>query len=240
MKDAYRRVKETGVLAPPGSERIDIRGGKETITPENPKLMNFFLPIIVLVIATIATDVDMQAGVLITLAFTFFFYIFQGIMTEMEFFDLVIEGVKNMLMPLIMVVLAYMFAAANEAIGFLEYVITTATANVTPQMLPVVVFLVLATTEFIMGLSWGMYVIAIPMVIPIALNLGVNPLIVIGAVAAAGGFGSHICFYSDATILTSAACGCDNLRHALTQAPYGLLAAGLSAVLFLITGIVAV
>jgi hypothetical protein len=31
-----------------------------------------------------------------------------------------------------------------------------------------------------------MYVIAIPMVIPIALNLGVNPLIVIGAVAAAG------------------------------------------------------
>jgi Na+/H+ antiporter NhaC len=240
MKDAYRRVKETGVLAPPGSERIDIRGGKETVTPENPRLINFFLPIIVLVVATIATDVDMQAGVLITLAFTFFFYIFQGIMTEMEFFDLVIEGVKNMLMPLIMVVLAYMFAAANEAIGFLEYVITTATANVTPQMLPVVVFLVLATTEFIMGLSWGMYVIAIPMVIPIALNLGVNPLIVIGAVAAAGGFGSHICFYSDATILTSAACGCDNLRHALTQAPYGLLAAGLSAVLFLITGIVAV
>jgi Na+/H+ antiporter NhaC len=42
MKDAYRRVKETGVLAPPGSERIDIRGGKETVTPENPRLINFF------------------------------------------------------------------------------------------------------------------------------------------------------------------------------------------------------
>ena len=90
-------------------------------------------------------------------------------------------------------------------------------------MLPLVVFIILGITEFIMGLSWGMYVIAIPMVIPIALNLGVNPAIVIGAVAAAGGWGSHICFYSDATILTSAATGCDNLRHAFSQAPYAAL-----------------
>jgi Na+/H+ antiporter NhaC len=240
MKGAYKRAKETGQLAPEGSEKIDIRGGKEMKIPENPKLMNFFVPIIVLVAATILTDVDMQAGILITLAFTFFFYVFQGIIDEMEFFDLLIEGVKNMLLPLIMVVLAYMFAAGNEAIGFLDYVITTATANVTPQMLPLVVFLVLGVTEFIMGLSWGMYVIAIPMVIPVALNLGVNPAIVIGAVAAAGGWGSHICFYSDATILTSAATGCDNLRHAFTQAPYGILGALVASIAFFITGMVAI
>jgi len=240
MKGAYKRAKETGQLAPEGSEKIDIRGGKEVKIPDNPKLMNFFVPIIVLVVATILTDVDMQAGILITLAFTFFFYVFQGIIDEMEFFDLIIEGVKNMLLPLIMVVLAYMFAAGNEAIGFLDYVITTATANVTPQMLPLVVFLVLGVTEFIMGLSWGMYVIAIPMVIPVALNLGVNPAIVIGAVAAAGGWGSHICFYSDATILTSAATGCDNLRHAFTQAPYGILGALIASIAFLIAGFVAV
>ena len=240
MKGAYKRAKETGQLAPDGSEKIDIRGGEEVEIPENPKLINFFLPIIVLVAATILTDVDMQAGVLITLAFTFFFYVFQGVMDEMEFFDLVIKGIKNMLLPLVMVVLAYMFAAANDAIGFLDYVITTATANVTPQLLPLVVFIILGITEFIMGLSWGMYVIAIPMVIPIALNLGVNPAIVIGAVAAAGGWGSHICFYSDATILTSAATGCDNLRHAFTQAPYGLLGAAVAAIAFLITGFVAI
>lgn len=240
MKGAYKRAKETGVLAPPGSEKIDIRGDKEVKIPDNPKLINFFLPIVVLVIATILTDVDMQAGVIITLVFTFFFYVFQGIMDEMEFFDLVIEGVKNMLLPLVMVVLAYMFAAGNEAIGFLEYVITTATAHVSPQLLPFTVFIILGITEFIMGLSWGMYVIAIPMVIPIALNLGVNPAIVIGAVAAAGGWGSHICFYSDATILTSAATGCDNLRHAFTQAPYGILSAIIAAAAFLVVGFVAV
>ena len=73
MKKAYQRVEKTGELAPPGSEKIDIRGGKEVAIPEKPRLLNFFIPIIVLVIATIATDVDMMAGVIITLIFTFFF-----------------------------------------------------------------------------------------------------------------------------------------------------------------------
>lgn len=240
MKKAYERVEKTGQLAPPDSEKIDIRGGKKAVIPEKPKLINFFLPIIVLVVATIATDVDMMAGVIITLIFSFFFFIFQGLMTEEEFFDLCIEGIKNMLFPLVMVLLAYMFAAGNEAIGFMEYVIGTATAHVSPQMLPFVVFVVLSCTEFVMGLSWGMYVIAIPIVIPIALALGVDPIIVIGAVTAAGCFGSHICFYSDATILTSAATGCNNFAHAITQAPYGAIGAVIAAVAFLITGFVTV
>lgn len=239
MKKAYKRVEETGQLAPPDSEKIDIRGGKEVAIPEKPRLLNFFIPIIVLVIATIATDVDMMAGVIITLIFSFFFYVFQGLMSEEEFFDLCIEGIKNMLFPLVMVLLAYMFASANEAIGFMEYIIGVATRHVSPQMLPFVVFGVLSITEFIMGLSWGMYVIAIPIVIPIAQALGVNPVIVIGAVTAAGCFGSHICFYSDATILTSAATGCNNFDHALTQAPYGIIGAVIAAIGFLITGFVA-
>ena len=51
-------------------------------------------------------------------------------------------------------------------------------------------------------------------------------------------FGSHICFYSDATVITSAACGCDNFKHALSQMPYGFIAAGISAILFAIMGFV--
>jgi len=240
MKGAYKRAKETGVLAPPGSEKIDIRGTMECKEVKNPKLINFFAPIIVLIAATILTDIDMQAGVIITLIFSFFFYVFQGLMDEMEFFDLVITGVKNMLFPMVLVVMAYMFAAGSEAIGFMEYVISTATAHVTPQMLPFVVFLVFGITEFIMGLSWGMYVIAIPIVIPIALNLGVDPAIVVAAVAAAGGWGSHICFYSDATILTSAATGCDNFRHAYTQLPYGMIGALIAAICFIAVGFILV
>ena len=99
-----------------------------------------------------------------------------------------------MLFPLLMVVLALTFANINEKIGFLTYVIETAKVYMTPEMMPFVVFIVLGITEFIMGLSWGMYAIAIPVVIPLAIAVGANPIVAIGAVCSAGVWGSHICF----------------------------------------------
>jgi predicted histidine transporter YuiF (NhaC family) len=133
-------------------------------------------------------------------------------------------------------VLAFTFADINEKLGFLNYVIDSAKVFMTPEMLPFVVFIVLGITEFIMGLSWGMYAIAIPIVIPLALAVGANPVVAVGAVCSAGVWGSHICFYSDATILSSAASGCDNYRHAVTQMPYGFLGAALTALGFLAIG----
>ncbi len=236
MKKAEKRAQEEGILAPPGSEKIDIHGDDYFEIPENPKIMNFFLPILVLVGSTIYFDVDMQKGVLATVAFMFLLYIPQGLMDPEGFFDACVTGIKHMLFPLLMVVLAFTFAAINEDIGFLTYVINTAEKIMTPELMPFIIFIVLGITEFIMGLSWGMYAIAIPIVIPLAGALGVNPAIAVGAVCSAGVWGSHICFYSDATILSSAASGCDNYRHAVTQMPYGFLGAALTSIAFLIVG----
>jgi Na+/H+ antiporter NhaC len=236
MKAAEKRARETGVLAPPGSAKIDIKGGKKVEIVANPKIFNFFLPIIVLVASTIYFDIDMQMGVLTAVAFTFLLYIPQGIMSPEEFFDCCVTGIKHMLFPLIMVILALTFASVNEKIGFLTYVIDSAKVFMTPEMLPAVVFIVLGITEFIMGLSWGMYAIAVPIVIPLALAVGADPVVAVGAVCSAGVFGSHICFYSDATILSSAASGCDNYRHAITQMPFGFLAAGITLMGFLAIG----
>lgn len=238
MKKAEKRAQETGVLAPPGSEKIDIKAGEIIETPENPKIINFFLPMIFLVAATIYFEVDMMMGVITTVAFMYVLYIPQKIMTSDEFWDLSIKGIKNMIYPLMLMVLAFLFAEANEQIGFTSFVIESATPLMTPHLLPLVVFIVLTITEFITGTNWGMYIIALPIVIPLALNVGANPFLAIGAVLSAGVFGSHICFYSDATILTSAACGCDNFQHALSQMYYGFIAAGLSAVAFLAAGFI--
>ncbi|MFA5634568.1 MAG: Na+/H+ antiporter NhaC family protein [Anaerovoracaceae bacterium] len=240
MKKAFKRAEETGVLAPPGSEKIDMKAGENFDPPENAKLKSFFLPIIVLVASTIIFDVDMQKGVISTCAFIFVYYIATGIMGPEEYMDLLIAGIKNMLFPLFMVVLAYFFAAACDQIGFIDYVIGVGMRFMTPQMFPLVVFITFGITEFIMGLSWGMYVIAMPIVIPLAAALGANPFVAVGAVCSAGVWGSHICFYSDATILTSAATGCDNFRHAMTQLPYGMLGMLLSVIGFLIVGVLGV
>ncbi len=240
MKKAERRAQEEGIMAPPGSDKIDIHAGEKYKTPDRPRIFNFFLPILVLIASTIYFDIDMQMGVITTVFFMFLLFIPQGIMGPEAFFDSVVAGMKNMLFPLFMVVLAFTFADINEKLGFLTYVIETAKTFMTPELLPLVVFIVLGITEFIMGLSWGMYAIAIPIVIPLAVAVGANPVVAVGAVCSAGVWGSHICFYSDATILSSAASGCDNYRHAVTQMPYGFLGAALTAVGFLIVGFLGV
>ncbi|PIE61717.1 MAG: sodium:proton antiporter [Desulfobacterales bacterium] len=236
MKNAEKRAAETGVLAPPGSEKIDIHSGEVVKTPNKPKVYNFFLPIFFLIGSTIYFDIDMQLGVISTVGFIFLLFIPQGLMGPEEFFDTCVTGIKQMLFPLLMVVLALTFASINEKNGFLTYVIQTAQNYMTPQLLPVIVFIVLGITEFIMGLSWGMYAIAIPIVVPLAIAVGSDPIIAVGAVCSAGVWGSHICFYSDATILSSSAAGCDNYRHAVTQMPYGFLGAIITAVVFLLIG----
>ena len=163
----------------------------------------------------------------------FVLYLVQGLMTAEDFVDVSLEGFKSMILPLLLMVLAFLFARVNAEIHFTEYVIKTATGLVTPAFMPLIIFMALSFTEFITGTNWGMYIIALPIVIPLAMNMGVNIPLAVSAVLSAGVFGSHICFYSDATVITSSACGCDNMRHAVTQLPYGLLAAVLSAVCFL-------
>ena len=234
MKKAFKRVEETGVLAPPGSEKIDIKAGEVIEMPENPNILNFFVPLIFLVAAVVYFELDMMKGVVATMAFMFLLLVPQGIVNAEEFADVSVKGIKNMLLPLLMMVLAFNFAEANEQIGFTSYVVNTASQVMSPALAPAIIFCVLSCTQFITGTNWGMYIIAFPIVIPLAIAIGANPIIAVAAVLSAGVIGSHLCFYSDATILTAAATGCNNFDHAFTQMPFGFLAAGMSAIAFLI------
>lgn len=248
MKKAYERVAAGGPLAPPGSEKIDIRAGKEMVEFEDdvedemksckkPKLRNFFVPIFILIGAICMFDFNMQIGIIIAILLGFVFFVFQGMDPE-EYADAVVEGLKNMVMPILLMILAFCFANASQQVGFIDYVIDVAVRNIALPLLPITVFLVFACTEFIMGINWGMYIIALPIVAPITIALGGDIGVTVGAVAAAGVWGSHCCFYSDATILTSASTGCDNFKHATSQIPFGLIAGIFSAIAYLILGFV--
>jgi len=238
MRKAERRVAEGGPLAPPGSEKIDIRGGVKMKLPDNPNIWNFIIPMAILIGATIYFDLDMQIGVLVTVGYMFVAYLFQNLMSAEEFTDTVLQGIKNMILPLMLMVLAFLFAEVNDAIGFTAYVIDSASQVMTPALMPLILFLVLCVTEFITGTNWGMYVIALPIVIPLSYAIDGNTTLAVAAVLSAGVLGSHVCFYSDCTILTSSATGCNNFNHALTQMPLGLLAGVFAAIGFLIAGFV--
>lgn len=240
MKAAYERTHSGGPIAPEGSDKISIMASdKEDVElPETPRIMNFFIPILTLIGATILFDTDMQMGVICTVVVTFVLYMAQNIISASEFWDVFVKGIQNMVLPLLLMVCAFEFGDMNEQIGFTKWCIETGTQVMTPATAPLIVFLILAVTEFITGTNWGMYVIALPIIIPLSYQLGCSTPLLTAACLSAGVFGSHICFYSDATVITSAACGCDNFRHALTQMPFGFIAAGLSAIGFLVMGFV--
>ncbi|MCR5482130.1 MAG: sodium:proton antiporter [Clostridia bacterium] len=238
MKKAEERVAQGGPVAPEGSDKIDIHGGEKNEMSEKPKMINFIVPIASLIFFTAVSGIRMEIGVYCTMAVTFLFYLAQGVITPGEYWECTIKGIKNMLTSMLLMVMAFLFAEVNSQIGFTYYMIHTAEKFMTPELMPLVLFLVLSTTEFITGSNWGMYIIALPIVIPLAISMGINVPLAVGCVLSAGVFGSHICFYSDATIVTSAATGCDNFAHARTQIPYGMLCAAIAAVFFLIAGFV--
>jgi Na+/H+ antiporter NhaC len=103
--------------------------------------------------------------------------------------------------------------------------------------MPALAFVVLAGLTFATGSFWGTYAVALPIVVPLAREVGADQLAVIGAVVSAGGFGSHACFFGDTTVLASQASGCENLAHARSQLPYVLFGAVLTTAAYLAAGL---
>lgn len=236
MKKAERRAKETGVLAPAGSEKIDMQAGVELDIPDNPKLMNLFIPLIVLVAATVYFEIDLFMGVLIALVFTFFFFIAQKLTTVEDFMDCIVVGFRNMLFLFVLVAFSYSFTATLTHMNFAPYVADSVKDYMSPHLMPVILFIVFGITEFMTGTNWDLYMITLPIVLPLSQAIGANTLLCVAAIISAGCWGSHVCVASDATLCTSSSCGCENYEHTVTQMPYAFIAYGLAAIAYIVAG----
>ena len=104
------------------------------------------------------------------------------------------------------------------------------------SIFPAAVFVLGALLAFTTGSDWGMSSIITPIVFPLGAALGANPVLIMAAVISGGTFGSHACFYADATLLASQSAGVDYMEHALTQLPYVIISAVLAIGGFVIAG----
>jgi Na+/H+ antiporter NhaC len=192
------------------------------------RLHHFLLPLATLIGVTLWYDLDVQIGVIVAVAVTLLLFGGQRIMAWGDMFDAVLAGLKMMLPALTIVVMAFAFKDVNDQLGLPRFVIDHVSPWMTPLIFPVVTFLTMALISFATGSSWGVFAIAIPIILPLAESVGVSIPLAIGALLSASAFGSHACFYSDATVLAAEGSGCDVIDHALTQFPYALLAALIS------------
>ena len=101
-----------------------------------------------------------------------------------------------------------------------------------------ITFILVAVLTFTTGSLWGMCAIVVPIVFPLGAALGANMTLVMAAVISGGAFGSHACFYTDATLLSSQSAGIDNMEHAISQLPYVAIAAAGTMVSYGVCGFI--
>lgn len=249
---AFSKLPLLGVMARAESESQKVEEKKQS---EEPQLQNgddrvsdkddagfkpaldFILPMLALIGFTWLFDVDVLKGAAVTLVLTIVWLRVRGGTNLLTLFDSSWTGAKQMFEVAVILVLSFVLKDINDQLKLTDFILDNSIHVLNATTLPVVTFLALSLIAFCTGSFWGLYAIAFPIVIPLAQSFSVDMSLMIGAVVSAGAFGSHACFYSDSTVLSAKACGCEPIEHALSQLPYALFAAAMAAVVLVLLSV---
>lgn len=169
----------------------------------------------------------------------------QGIMRLDAIVSAWTSGVKVMVAPLTILVLAWALSDTTRQLGTANFLVSFAGDALVPQLIPAGTFLLAAVAAFATGSSWGVMAILLPLVIPVTwatlLNAGIaGPegmhliFATVASVLCGSVWGDHCSPISDTTVLSSLASGCDHIEHVRTQMPYALLVGAVAILLCLI------
>ena len=132
LRTMQKQADEGGSLYPPGEETLEeaaedqeeLEELEDTAKkPSKAGVLDFLLPLFVLVAATIYFDIDVLTGVVIALVFTGAMYLIRKRMTLVDYVDSMWEGFSSMVSVLALLVIAFMFKAACENLGMSDYII---------------------------------------------------------------------------------------------------------------------
>ncbi len=235
MKKAYARVEKTGQVYSERSRKYNHEAFEEEEVEGN--IWNFIIPMGILVIYAVITN-DILSAVVLALLVCFVMYVPRKILTIDQFFASFIRGLSDMLPTLTLLLVTFVLKDLSGKMGMTDFIIQIAEPYLFAEVFPAATFILGALLAFTTGSDWGMSSILTPIVFPLGASLGANPVLIMAAVISGGTFGSHACFYADATLLASQSSGIENMEHALTQLPYVIISAALSVLCFVLCGFV--
>ncbi|WP_136041230.1 MULTISPECIES: Na+/H+ antiporter NhaC family protein [unclassified Microbacterium] len=246
--DDERRAEGVALLAeleaddPDGStaQRVAtaLATSAEADAGRKPQPWGFLTAMAVLVGVTIATNANVVAGTAAALAVTLVIVLVQRRLSIRGVLDAALEGIESMLFVMILTVLAFMVQEMNIALQLAEFVIQVTEPVLTPALLPAIVFAVCGIYAYATGSFWDLAAVITPVVLPLALALGADPILAGAAVFSGAALGSTTCLYGDGIILASRSIGIKPINLMLAILPYAGIAAGLSFVMYLVTGFV--
>ena len=143
---------------------------------------------------------------------------------------------RSMGVALGMLYCAWMIGDVCRELGTASFLTSLIEGSLDPALLPVLLFILAGFIAFSTGGSWGTMSILLPLVVPLAFQLGESlpiagmglMLLCIGAVLEGAIFGDHCSPISDTTVLSSISCASDHIDHVRTQAPYAAMTAAVA------------
>ncbi|GAA0926975.1 Na+/H+ antiporter NhaC family protein [Pseudonocardia zijingensis] len=148
-----------------------------------------------------------------------------------------VAGLKSMLVAAAVLFLAWVTAGVISELGIGEYLAGIVDAALPTALLPALLFVLASFISFSIGSTFGTFGLLLPIAGEIAVALDPSLLVpMFGAVLAGAIFGDHTSPLSDTTILSSIGSGIQLVEHVTTQLPFALVAAGASALGYLVLG----
>ena len=238
MKKAYERAQATGRLYSEESDALNTDDGEEAPldSVKTKKLLaGFIIPLAVFIVIVLVNG-DVVLGSLVTIAVAFVLFLALRLARWNELMKACMQGITDMVPMIVIVFAAYMVRDSLIAIGLPEYVVAVARPFMSPELLPLITFIACTILTFASGSNWGATLAVAAIVIPLCAALQGNMILVLAAIVSGAAFGAHVCFYCDVTVFTSGMTKIDNIEHAVTQLPYGLLGMAVSCVGYLLAG----
>lgn len=262
MAKAELRARKTGKLVADGATPLSsVESDLGEPHTRNAGIINFILPLITLIGIGIwamwftgggaegKSIMDALADTDVAVALTWAAFamtlvgVILGLKVGMSLSDCeetILAGFKTMLPAIAIIVLAWSIGTVTDNLGTADYVVGITKDWMSAGLLPFLLFAICMFVAFSTGTSWGTMAIMTPIGIPLAFAVNGLPLvyIAIGAIFAGAIFGDHISPISDTTVMASIFAGSDHIAHVTTQAPYALVTAAISGVLYLLSSFV--
>ncbi|MGR5063734.1 Na+/H+ antiporter NhaC family protein [Photobacterium sp. DNB22_13_2] len=148
-----------------------------------------------------------------------------------------VEGAIQILPAVIILALAFTFSHVIGALGTGDYLAKMLAGSIAIQFLPALIFLTGIVISFATGSSGATVSILIPIVIPMAAQMGLSIPMIIGAVVSGAVFGDQSSPISDSVIVAASAANCSSDSHFRTQLPIVLKVALIALLGFIYIGV---
>ena len=250
MAKAEKRAEETGALDDP--KHAAKEATVAAASGATPRAANLLVPIGVLIAVmfgmllytgkgNIMDGAGTQAliwAVVAALLTIMVMTVVQKQFTVTQVINEMFKGMGNMLPIAFVLLFGFTMGNLVKSLDTGSYLSSLFQQLLSPALLPALTFLIALLISFATGTSMGTMAIMAVISLPMAYDMGANIALVAGAMFGGSIFGDHCSPISDTTIMTCSTTGCDIIDHVKTQAPYCILLAIVSFVLYVVCGFV--